>query len=647
MKTLSACSRDCPGACSLIIEDDGRGPRVRGNPEHPFGKGLICSKGARHFQRLAKFERVTEPLLRRNGRLTPIAWDEALDLCAERLNALRSEPERVLHMRGNGYRGVLAEASLVFFEEYGASATRGALCDEAGIAACLEDFGALAHNDLRDLGQARRIVNWGRDLSRSGVHTAALVRQARKSGGRVLTVSPGGDGNAPFSDETIRVRPGTDRFLALATLRVLLDSNGLDEQALSRTANWPTLRALIESASPGELCAACGLGPDAAERLADWYRERPTATLLGWGLQRHLRGGETVRFINALAMATGQIGRSGGGAYFNVSSARFFVPRWGRARREPARTLLLPDLAAETRRADPPLDMVWIDGTNVVNQIPDSRAMAQTLESAPFVVAVDAVLNDTTSRADLVLPCALMCEREDVMGSFHHGFLTWMGRAVQPPGQAREDFDLLADLGRRLDPPIVFPDPEECLRAGLSRLPDPGAALETLRGQGWIEPGEPTVAFEGLRFGHPDGLYRFPEALHPEPQPDRDYPLRLLSLVRGEHLHSQIPPVEQDMPPVVEVSPDCPCLLGLDQEQPVFLETPRGRLRVRLSLDGGLHPEALVYRRGDWMLLGGGVNQLIAPLVTDLGENAAYYSQGCRLVNRGLECAASATADRL
>lgn len=635
MKTLSACTRDCPGACSLVIEDDGSGrPRVRGNPTHPLGKGLICSKGARHFQRLARLERVTTPLARRGGRLEPISWDEALGLCAERLDALRDEPARVLHVRGNGYRGVLAEASLVFFEEYGASATRGALCDEAGIAACLADFGALAHNDLRDLARAGRIVNWGRDLSRSGLHVAELVRQARANGCRVLTISPGGDGNAAFSDETIRVRPGTDRFLAMAALRILLDTHGLGEAALARAANWPALRAITESASPVDLCAACGLGLDAAERLAAWYRERPTASLLGWGLQRHLRGGETVRFINALAMASGQIGLPGGGAYFNVSSARFFTPRWGRLRHEPARRLLLPDLAAEIRRADPPVDMLWIDGTNVVNQVPDSRAMAAALESAPFVVAVDAVLNDTTSRAHLVLPCALMCEREDVIGSFHHGFLTWMGKAVPPPGQARSDLDILAELGRRLARPIVFPEPEECLRAALSRaLRDPAAGLAELRAKGWLEPGEPDVAFEDLRFGHADGLYRFPDILHPEPEPEASFPLHLLSLVRGKHLHSQIPPEEQDMPPVVTVSPDCPCLAGLDRERPVFLETPIGRLRVRLAMDESLHPQALVYRRGDWMLLGGGVNQLIAPLVTDMGENAAYYSQHCRLTN--------------
>ena len=76
----------------------------------------------------------------------------------------------------------------------------GSLCDAAGYIAGVEDFGTRENNDIDDLAHAAAIVNWGKDFSRSSVHTAAIVRQARKNGARVLTLSPGGDG----SDSVLR-----------------------------------------------------------------------------------------------------------------------------------------------------------------------------------------------------------------------------------------------------------------------------------------------------------------------------------------------------------------------------------------------------------------------------------------------------------
>ena len=98
-------------------------------------------------------------------------------------------------------------------------------------------------------------------------------------------------------------------------------------------------------------------------------------------------------------------------------------------------------------------------------------------------------------------------------------------------------------------------------------------------------------------------------------------------------MHSQIPPEKQAIPPRVWVAPGCPAVNHLDRNRPVVLESPLGRIAVRLKEMPGLHPEAVVYRRGDWMAVGGGANRLIEDRLTDMGEGAAYYDQKVRLVN--------------
>jgi hypothetical protein len=316
--------------------------------------------------------------------------------------------------------------------------------------------------------------------------------------------------------------------------------------------------------------------------------------------------------------------------------------------------------------------MIWVNGCNVVNQAPEALTTARAFEQTPFKVVVDAFMTDTAERADLVLPCALMLEKEDVVGSFLHDFVNHSAKVMDPPGEARTDLDILRDLGNRLDPPIFIPELERCLRDALDS-PHLDISLEELRERGHTRAKRPEVAFADMRFGHPDGKYRFPESLHPEPSAPRDYPLRLLTLIRKEAIHSQILPEDHAPCPTVWASPENPiwgrmkesgegCGWGEDggdregdedreigggraggedregrngrnggEELFAFLVSPLGRIKVKMKKYPGLHPDAVVYRRGDWMKLGGGVNRLISARVTDMGETAAFYSQHVRL----------------
>ncbi|MGD8315483.1 MAG: molybdopterin-dependent oxidoreductase, partial [Syntrophobacterales bacterium] len=562
-------------------------------------------------------------------------WPEALRLCAQKIQEYRSEPETILHIRGDGDKGVLSQASNLFFASLGSSQVAGSLCDMAGIAACIADFGSLDTNDPLDIANASAVVNWGKDLGRSSNHVAAIVGKVRKSGGKVLTISPGGDGNRMFSDKVVRIRPGTDRFLAAAVIHLLIQRGQIDDDVLERTRDWPQFRELITGRSVSELAGASDVSQNEVEELFAYYSlQEPVASLLGWGLQRYKHGGENVRFINALALLSGNIGRRGGGSYFNISSTRNFHLSWAKNSPEKKRrTLLLPTIGKDILETEkPPIKMIWVNGFNVVNQAPDSGAIGRAFEDTEFKVVVDAFMTDTALRADLVLPCELMLEKEDIVGSFLHNYVNYVRPVLPPPKGARSDLWILSELGKRLDPPILLPKAENCLKASLDS-PYLDISLEDLRQLGFVRANRPEIAYSNLRFDHPDGKYHLPTDLHQEIPPPDQFPLRLLTLVRRNFVHSQMLPEEHDPLPRVWISSESPALEGLDLDREIYMVSPLGRLKVRVERSQDLHPEAVIYRRGDWMKFGGGANQLVAAELTDMGNCAAYYSQCVRLEN--------------
>ena len=141
------------------------------------------------------------------------------------------------------------------------------------------------------------------------------------------------------------------------------------------------------------------------------------------------------------------------------------------------------------------------------------------------------------------------------------------------------------------------------------------------------------MPYEGHRFDHSDGKYRFPDALHEEAPPPENFPIRLLTLIRRDAMHSQISPDAQPDVPILEISGDCTALGTIDPMRDVDLVSPNGRLRVVLEQCPGLHPETAILRRGGWLSRGGCGNRIIAGRVTDMGDGAAYYEQYVRLEN--------------
>ena len=266
MRLVTACTLDCPDGCSFVVEvENGRVTSISGNPAHPFTAGFICAKTIRFAERLYSPDRFTTPLRRVGSRWEPMSWPNALELCAERIQAYRNAPRSIVHIQGGADAGMLSRISRLFFAKLGAVEAGSTLCNNAGTTACVEDFGTLDTNEATDLANAAWIVNWGKDLARSSVHTAAMVRRARQNGTCVCTVSAGGDGNRGFSDAVVSIRPGTDRFLAAALILLLIERGRIREEILGHVTGWEAFRDCVLGCSVADACSRCGVATDDVE----------------------------------------------------------------------------------------------------------------------------------------------------------------------------------------------------------------------------------------------------------------------------------------------------------------------------------------------------------------------------------------------
>ena len=601
----TACNRDCPDACSILVsvDDTGRATGLRGDPEDPITRGFLCQRTARFLERQYSPDRLTTPLVRRDGVLVPLPWDAALDLAAERLAHFRERhgPESILHYRSGGSLGMLKVLADLFFGAFGpVSAKRGNICDGAGQAAQELDFGLCDSHDPADLGSSRLILVWGKNVHTSAVHLLPELREARSRGCVLVGVDVLRTRTMDLCHHFLQVRPGGDFALAMGVARCLLETGLASQDLEDWCENAEGYRALACSHTVPEWAQEAGVEPAEVRNLAQLYGSvRPAALLVGWGLGRRRHGGATVRALDALAALTGNLGVPGGGASFYFRRSGAFDTSFAHV--EPARTFAEARLGPELLAADPPVRMVWVTAGNPVSMLPDSGAVREALGRAEFVVAVDTHPTDTTACADLVLPTLTLLEDDDLLGAYGNHYL----RASSP-----------ADWKRRMLRPVEAE----------------GVTLERLARGAARNPRAPQVLFEGRRFPTASGRMNLLSEAPPPPSRAPGYPLTLLavSTPRAQCSQWSVPP--EPGPPPARVHPSAAS--GLEDGEIAWLESARGSLEVRVVHEPRVHPEAVWMDKGGMLRAQGCANLLVEARETDLGGGAAYYDEPVRLVRK-------------
>lgn len=465
----SACGKNCYDTCSILSTvEDGILRKVGGDPKSTYTRGKLCAKGFSYTRHVYSPDRIKYPMRqigRGSGNWKRISWDEAYAEIADTILRIKREYGSTLPICLNKYSGNMGFAS------YGSEGimssigyttrAQGTPCWPAGVDSQTFDFGTVHSNDPEDLANSQFLILWGSNPSWSSVHSMHFVKTAQDRGCKLIVIDPVLTQTAGKADLYIQIKSSTDGALALGMAKVILDNRLYDEAWLaSNSKGYAEYFAYLEKNITLEWAAEkTGIPADVIETLAKEYAAaKPANIWIGYGMQRHVNGGQNVRAIDALAAMTGNIGKSGGGAQYAQ------LETWGfqyhaMSFKPPAdsagtanRYVNINDFAADLMRAqDPPVKMLWFASRSPFTQDAEPGTLKKAMESVDLVVTCDLFMNPTVEMSDIVLPVPSTFEVPGLNVSYWHYWLVLNEQAISPLYESRSDIRIAMELSRRLN----------------------------------------------------------------------------------------------------------------------------------------------------------------------------------------------------
>ncbi len=511
----------------------------------------------------------------------------------------------------------------------GVTGTKGSLCAGSVMAAQQADMGVRQGNDPQDFLNARVILIWGRDPAKTSIHYLPILKEARLRGTRLILVDPLRTKTASLCDEHIAPRPGTDGYLAIGMAKEIHRLGLIDKDfILSHTAGYKDYLELIDSFSMKEISEKCGLEQRIVERLGRTYGEqRPASIFLGYGINKWIHSPEMIRLIDALGAITGNIGASGGGVNHGFQTRRLFdlqvlAPEAVRYKREIPEPIFGQGIIDAK---EPPIKMVWINGSNPVISCPNSYRVIQGLKNLDFVVVVDHFMTDTADLAHIFLPTTTFLEEEDVVVSWGHNWVGPVNKAIEPLGECKSDLHIAQELAGRLGlSNEMAGTAREWLKKFLQPMEKAGVLLERVMESPVRCPIAPMVAFADKKFPTPSGKFEFTKTFYKEREKERPY--YLLTVLGKKWLNSSILEEEHPEIPRTLISPNVAQEKRIRDKGKVLVNSSVGELVAEAHFSEDLRDDTVVIPHGTWLKRGGAANQLTEDVASNSGFMAAYYS---------------------
>jgi anaerobic selenocysteine-containing dehydrogenase len=493
-----------------IAVKDERIVGVRGRACDRINHGRVDPKDLYGWQANNAPDRLTRPLVREGGELVETDWDTAMGRIVERSRELLARPG------GWGRFGFYTTGQL-FLEEYYALGVIGKagigtphmdgntrLCTATAAAALKASFGTDGQpGSYTDVDHCDAIALWGHNVAETQcvLWMRMLDRRRGPDSPRMLAVDPRPTPVAKEADVHLAVRSGTNVALMNALVRELLQREYYDEDYVERhTIGFEALRDLVEPYTTARAAGICGVPARdiaaAAELLGTSRR------LLSTVLQGFFQSNQATAAacgVNNIHLLRGMLGRPGAGIYqmngqptaqntrecgangdlpgmrnwdndehvrqlaelWNVESST--IPHWA----PPTHAMQIFRYVEQGS-----IELLWITATNPAVSLPDSARVRRILAREElFLVVQDLFRTETTEFADVVLPAATWGEKQGTFTSVDRT-VHLSDKAVEPPGEARPDLDILLDYARRMDfrdkdgaPLIGWRTPEDVFEA--------------------------------------------------------------------------------------------------------------------------------------------------------------------------------------
>jgi len=648
-KTVDSVCPYCGVGCQLTYNIKGNQILYVQGRNGPANSSRLCVKGRYGFDYVQHRHRLTTPLIRKKDvpkhkdfTVDPekwhevfreATWEEALDVAANGLRDIRDKyGKRALAGFGSA-KGTNEEAYL--FQKlvrtgFGSNnvdhCTR--LCHASSVAALMEGINSGAvSNQVRDVVNAEVIFLIGANPTVNHPVAATWIKNAAKAGRTLIVADPRRSDLARHASYYLQFNADTDVALLNAMLHVIVSEGLVDQNFVrDRTAGYEALAENVKKFSPEAMAPICGIDAKTIREVARLYATSKASIILwGMGISQHVHGTDNARCLIALALSTGQIGKPGSGLHplrgqNNVQGASdsglipMFYPDYQRVN-TPAARERFEKLWNTTLDPEPGLTVVeimnaakrreirgmYIMGENPAMSDPDVDHAREAMATLDHVVVQDLFLTETAYLADVVLPATAWPEKVGTVTNTDR--MVQLGRkAIEPPGDAREDLWLIVEIARRIGldwnythAREVFNEMRQCMDsiAGITweRLEEQSSVTYPCVKEG--DPGDPVVFIDA--FPTPTGRGKFVPAdlISAAERPDAEYPMVLITGRQLEHWHtgsmtrraSTLDYIEPE--PVASVHPLDLANLGIEPGGVLTIESRRGSISLYARADDG------------------------------------------------------------
>jgi formate dehydrogenase alpha subunit len=641
-RTVETTCPYCGVGCGIVLHAraDGRLGLLAGDvPANPSSEGMLCVKGRFGTGFVHARDRITRPLIKRDGRWEDATWEAALDAAADGLCRHRGRFGALASAKATNEDGYVVQkfCRVVMGTNNVDHCTR--LCHSPSVEAMLASMGSGAtSNSYVDYEQAGCLLIVGADASANHPVIAVRFRRAMARGARIIVVNPKRIELCDQADLWIQNRPGTDVALFNAMARVILDE-GLANLGFigTRTEGFEAWRASLAEFSLDRAAALTGVPAADIARAARWYARPPwsgSCLIWGMGITQHVNGLHNAHALLNLALVAGQLGFPGSGIsplrgqnnvqgcgdagciptnlpgyqrYDAETLARFEGAWGGRPPAEPG--LVVTEMVEAWLTGD--IRAMYICGENPLLSEPDLHHAEKALRQLDCIVVQDLFMHETAEHAHVFLPAAAFAEKEGTFTNSERR-VQRVRAALDPPGQARPDWWITSELARRVARRLGVPVGRQFDYAGPAEIFDEMAGLTPfLRGlsharldrEGGIQWPCPTPDHPGTRYLYADTFPRGKGRFVPAVQtveaaelPDPDYPFilntgRLLYHWHGGTLTRRVEGLLELAPRLeVAVHPADARRLAIGDGAPIRVASRRGELAAFARLTEAVRP---------------------------------------------------------
>ena len=464
----SVCPYDCPDACGLIVSvDNNKVISVRGDRAHAFTRGTLCPKMAHYEKVIHSPLRLKSPMKRvgKKGigedQYTRISWDEALDAIVnnfkETIDTYGSES--ILRYSYAGTMGVIqSPAADYFFRCIGATDQDRGICSPAKQAGFRSVYGDTLAIKPQEAQHSDLIVLWGINATATDVHILHDVNIAKKKGARVWIIDTHKTYTFSQAHEHIYVKPGSDGALALGMLHIIHRDGLADIDFIKKHVQGydELVKEVLLDFTPGKAAEICGVSVERMTEFAHAYAKSKAPFIrLGSGLSRYGNGAMTCRAINALPAVVGAWQYPGGGLLSSASGSKFIgkdVMQQAHVH-APAKRLM-PMIKLGEMLINPEgtkVHSLYIFSSNPAITAPDQNVVRRGLmRDDLFTVVHERFFTDTCKYADIILPATTSVENDDIYNSYGHYTIGTGYKLIEPIGESRSNWQVIAELAKRM-----------------------------------------------------------------------------------------------------------------------------------------------------------------------------------------------------